>query len=138
MSKNKNRNESGSPQQGNQQNSQRNNVQNINQGGQGGGNTQGGGNKQQFRQHDKSQHISPTDLQVDEDKNTHKWTVHPSTRSANEAARWAVECNSKGEAQNLKNDIVNGRLKPPTEAPQSYGAPHKHQNGKTMVYAKAS
>jgi len=76
-------------------------------------------------------------IQVDEDRETKKWTVHPTIRSS-EAVKWIVECNSKNEANSLKNDLVNGKVKPPTEAPQQYASPRKHNNGKTMIYAKVA
>lgn len=137
----KHHNSGGNPQQkqggGQQQNQQHSKHDNKHGGGQqqnqhqqnkGGQNNQGNNNGQN----------SAKDLQVDEDINTRKWTVHPATHSASETAKWVVECNSKNEAHALKNDIVSGRVKPPTEAPQSYGSPRKHANGKTIVYAKAS
>ena len=78
-----------------------------------------------------------TDLQVDEDRETHMWTVHP-TRSTTETTNWLIECRSRNEAQALRNDLSNGRLQAPTESPQSYSSPRRHRDGRTMIYQKVA
>ena len=73
-------------------------------------------------------------LQVEPDQETGNWNVHPITRNNQEPAKWIVQCDSKNDANNLKNSIANGKAKPPTEDPQHYSTPRRHSNGKTLIY----
>ena len=73
-------------------------------------------------------------LQVDADKESGHWMVHPTARSQTDTANWVVECESKNEANNLRNDLMNGKAKPPTEDRQHYSTPRRHSDGKTLIY----
>jgi len=75
-----------------------------------------------------------TNLQVETDKETGNWSVHPQVRSITEHPRWVVECDSKKEADMIRNDISSGKAKAPTEDPQHYSTPRRHSNGKTLIY----
>lgn len=83
------------------------------------------------------QQAAPTEnvnLQVETDKETGNWSVHPVVRNISDHPRWVVECDSKKEADALRNDIASGKARPPTEDPQHYSTPRRHSNGKTLVY----
>ncbi len=91
--------------------------------------------QQQNQSQPNAQSTSPvaSNLQVEPDKETGNWTVHPIARQK-EPVLWIVECNTKNEANNLKNDIANGKSKAPIEDPQHYSTPRRHSNGKTLIY----
>lgn len=89
----------------------------------------GGGQNQQAPQAQPAEN-----LQVDTDKETGNWSVHPVVRNISDHPRWVVECESKKAADGLRNDISSGKAKAPTEDPQHYSTPRRHSNGKTLIY----
>jgi len=73
---------------------------------------------------------------VNEDRDSKKWIVRPGrSGSAAEQEKWMVECNTQSDANAYKKELMEGKIKPPSEGSKNYRSLRKQGDGRT-VYSK--